>query len=60
MGVKKNFKCIYCGRLFVVRSSHKCRGTLRKKNLAFVDRSNIIWKEVTEWKSFGTKKWNEI
>jgi hypothetical protein len=32
-GEMKTHKCNYCGRLFVKKSPHRCKGTLRRRRM---------------------------
>lgn len=60
MAKKKQFKCVHCGRIFSSMGVHKCNGSIRTKGFKFVDRNNIVWEQVTEWKQKGNLKWSDI
>ena len=56
----KNYKCAHCGRIFTDRPMHSCNGNVRSKNLAFIDRNNILWKQETKWVQSGHKDWKDV
>ena len=31
----ERFKCNYCGRTFIKKTGHKCKGNIRKRHLSF-------------------------
>lgn len=41
---KKIWKCNFCYRLFAQKVPHRCRGTMRKKNLSFSLRRDVLRK----------------
>lgn len=31
------YQCCYCGRTFIEKVTHKCKGNFRKRHLKFID-----------------------
>jgi hypothetical protein len=63
-GTKKNYKCIYCRRIFAEKVEHTCKGVLRIKNLKFIDRYGYTWERGwvktfnlnQKWRKYESKK----
>jgi len=44
------YKCVHCGRNLHAKTSHRCGGNIRKRNLVFRDRrSGITYKQGKKW-----------